>query len=1107
MSRCPSCGHENQHGARFCSQCAAPLAETAPAPREERKVVTVVFADLVGFTSRAEQLDPEDVRAMLSPYYARLRTELERYGGTVEKFIGDAVMALFGAPAAHEDDPERAVRAALAIRDWVIEQEELQVRIAVNTGEALVALNARPGEGEGMASGDVVNTTARLQSAAPVNGILVGEKTYRATVSAINYRAAEPVTAKGKVEPVPVWEAIEARARLGSDLALSTRGPLIGRTREVDVLSGALAGVRRDRAAHLVTVIGVPGIGKSRLVAELFRQVSDDPSALIRWRQGRSLPYGDGVTFWALAEMVKAQAGILETDSTEQAAEKLRTAVAAVIADPSDAQWVEGHLRPLAGLGGGGAGGDRQSEAFTAWRRFFEALAEQGPLVLVFDDLQWADGNLLDFVEYLIDWVSGVPLLVICSARPELFERRDGWGGGKRNATTLSLAPLNDDETAGLISSLTERPVMPVETQQALVARAGGNPLYAEQYVRMLAERADADTLPLPETVQGIISARLDALSGEEKSLLQNAAVIGKVFWLGAVTRLGDVDSRAAERHLHTLERKDFVQRVRRSSVAEQAEYAFLHVLVRDVAYGQIPRAQRAEKHRLAAEWITALGRTEDHAEMLAHHYRSALELRRAAGQPVDASFTERAMDSIREAGDRAFSLNAYASAAGFYQFALELALPGSIHHARLLFNLGRARFSEGNADPALLIAASGELLGCDERETAAEAEAVLGELFWVRGERDRAFEHLGRATEIVEASAVSRAKAFVTSSLSRYLMLAGEDVEAIRLGREALGMADQLGLDALRGSALNNIGVSRVGSGDLGGLHDLEESIAVGVRANAPTEITRGQINLGSMLWNLGELARSSALSDEAAAVATRFGLAGLDRWLRGGSVLHMYALGRWGEALAGADQFLVDVEAGSPHYLASGCYLTRAHIRLGRDEVPPAIADAERALELARVAKDPQNLDATLSAAAHLFHEIGMVERASALADEVLAKLPARSGLGGTRELHMLAWTVSALGRGREFINALPRRDSKWVQAAAAFAAGNLRDAADICGEMGAVTEEAHDRLWLAESFVVQNRRAEADVQLQRALAFYRSVDATRYIRQGEALLAASA
>ena len=616
-------------------------AESSPEAREERKVVTVLFADLVGFTSRAEQLDPEDVRAMLSPYYTRLRQELERRGGTVEKFIGDAVMALFGAPVAHEDDPERAVRAALAIRDGLAELNEadpkleLQVRIAVNTGEALIALGANPSEGEGMASGDVVNTAARLQASAPVNGILVGETTYRATERAIEYREAEPVAAKGKTEPVKVWEVLEPRARYGVDIGLRGRVPLVGREQELDVLLDALSRVRSESASQLVTLVGVPGIGKSRLVFELSAAVDEDPE-LIFWRQGRSLPYGEGVTFWALAEIVKAQAGILETDSAEAAVEKLRRSVKDVVADASEADWIESHLRPLVGLEDDAQPeGDRQAEAFGAWRRFFEHLAERSPLVLVLEDLHWADDGLLDFVDDLVEWASAVPLLVVCVARPELLSRRPGWGGGKPNATTLSLSPLTRDDTARLVAALLEQAVLPAELQTALLGRAEGNPLYAEEYVRMLQDRGflrredgawrfeGYDDLPLPESVQGIVAARLDALAAEEKALVQDAAVIGKVFWAGAVAAIGGLEQAAVEERLRGLGRKEFVRRERRSSVAGEDQYLFLHVLVRDVAYGQIPRAQRAAKHRAAAEWIASLSadRSEDRAEMLAHHY------------------------------------------------------------------------------------------------------------------------------------------------------------------------------------------------------------------------------------------------------------------------------------------------------------------------------------------------------------------------------------------------------------------------------------------------------------------------------------------------------
>ena len=365
----------------------------------ERKVITVLFADLVGFTSRSEQLDPEDVAAILRPYHERLRFELERWGGTVEKFIGDAVVAFFGAPVAGENDPERAVRAALAIRDWILEEGKLEARIAVNTGEALVDLDARPESGEGMATGDVVNTTARLQTAAPTNGILVGETTYRATAEAIDYLEHEPVEAKGKEEPVPVWEVVQAHARFGVDLAPETRTPLVGRDREVEVLAATLERARERRSLELITLVGVPGIGKSRLVGELFQTI-ERGGVLTYWRQGRSLPYGEAVSYWALAEMVKAHAGILETDSDDEAEAKLARAIEQLIEE--DAEWVLSHLRPLVGLGGRTAGS--QEEAFTAWRRFFEALAEEHALVLVFEDIQWADDGLLDFIEHLADW-------------------------------------------------------------------------------------------------------------------------------------------------------------------------------------------------------------------------------------------------------------------------------------------------------------------------------------------------------------------------------------------------------------------------------------------------------------------------------------------------------------------------------------------------------------------------------------------------------------------------------------------------------------------------------------------------------------------------------
>src|SRR3954454_12582967 len=541
--KCPSCGSTNTAGAKFCSECGARLAPLARA-LEERKVVTVVFCDLVGSTALAERMDPEDVRAQLSSYHASVRAELERHGGTVEKFIGDAVVAVFGAPLVHEDDAERAVRAALAIRDWALDTEGVDVRLAVNTGEALVSVEARPDAGEGLVAGDVINTAARLQTAAPVNGVLVGEKTFRATDQRIEYRERPAVTAKGKQEPVPVWEAVAARSLFGVDVDLKPATRLVGRRRELDQLLDALDRARADREPQLVTVVGVPGMGKSRLVQELSARIEAE-AELTRWRQGRSLPYGEGVSYWALGEMVKAEAGILESDAAAVAEAKLREALGRV-AREQEVDWLRTMLQPLVGIADQASTEDRRIDAFAAWRRFVEALAAERATVLVFEDLHWADDGLLDFVDSLVDWATDVPLFVVATARPELLARRPHWGGGKTNAATLSLSPLSETETAELVHVILERSVLPAAVQSAVLSRAGGNPLYAEEFARMLEERgglSDPGTIELPDSVQGLISARLDSLTRAEKEFLQDAAVLGKVFWPGALTANRDAAS------------------------------------------------------------------------------------------------------------------------------------------------------------------------------------------------------------------------------------------------------------------------------------------------------------------------------------------------------------------------------------------------------------------------------------------------------------------------------------------------------------------------------------------------------------------------------------
>jgi class 3 adenylate cyclase/tetratricopeptide (TPR) repeat protein len=1099
---CPSCGKDVSADFPFCPFCTAPLAAPLPA-REERKVVTVLFCDLVGFTQRSEAMDPEDVRALLRGYHEHLRGELERFGGTVEKFIGDAVVAVFGAPVAHEDDPERAVRAALAIRDWAREQEGLELRIAVNTGEALVTLAAAPGEG--MVAGDVVNTAARLQAAAPTNGILVGETTYRATRDRIDYREEEPVEAKGKGERVAVWEALEARARV--EVERPARAELVGREAELDALRDALERVKRGRKPQLVTLVGVPGIGKSRLVYELFRSI-EHGDELVYWRRGRSLPYGEGVSFWALGEIVKAQAGILESDAADVAERKLRDAAEAVL-DESEAGWVAQHLAALVGAGADSElAGDRREEAFAAWRRFLEGLAEQRPTVLVFEDLHWADEGLLDFVDHLVDWAAAVRLLVVCTARPELLERRPAWGGGKVNAAAVLLSPLSDDETARLVHELLGRSVLVAELQEPLLERAGGNPLYAEEFVRLLEEeRRDVE---FPESVQGIIAARLDVVAAAEKRLLQDAAVAGRVFWAGELAAIGGGDGRSVERSLHVLARREFVQREPRSSVAGETQYTFRHALVREVAYGQIPRAERAEKHRRAAEWIESLGRHEDHAEVLAYHYLSALEYARAAGADVDI-LVDPARRALRDAGDRALALNAYAVATGFYDAALDLFTEDAVQErADLLLTLGRALYAQHDERQfEVLDAARDALLALGESDRAGEADALQAEEWWLRGDGETARKYLERAERLVRERPSSASKGRVLGEVARFHMVEGTRDDAIRVGEAALAIADELGLDELRGSSLVTVGTARANS-DLGSASgDLEAALELADRVNLPRVAFRAINNLGVILaQQRGDIVGSNELFEEGMRRAARLGDRAQLGWFHHSIAFNMFWLGRFDDVLQHVDAILAD-DPRLRGYGERAAHGLRARVRLARGDIAGAIADVERALVLIRRISDFQVVNPELSSAAFVLVSLGRREDASPLVDEVLANVRGARGAGSANTTYVaLAEAAVELGRAREFldITAEARDASPWLRAARTYAAGDLERAVEVLDPLS-VPDAAWARLRAAAQLLAEGRRAEADTHLQRALAFWRSVGATRYIGQAETLLAATA
>ncbi|HXH97606.1 MAG TPA: adenylate/guanylate cyclase domain-containing protein, partial [Gaiellaceae bacterium] len=961
MAVCPSCGTENPERAKFCNECAAPLAEVAPTPAlEERKVVSVLFCDLVGFTAASEQADPEDVRARIRPYHARLRAEIERYGGTVEKFVGDAVMAVFGAPVAHEDDAERAVRAALTILEAIEELNDadpglsLQVRVGINTGEAVVALGARPELGEGFVTGDVVNTASRLQGAAPVNAVVVSEQTYRQTERIFEYERLEPVAVKGKSEPVDLYRAVEARARFGADLIRTTETLFVGREVEKTLLQGLFDRCARDSSVELVTLVGEPGVGKSRLCAELFRYV-DDRSELISWRQGRCLPYGEGITFWALGEIVKSHAGVFESDSPEVAAAKLER----VLPDVEERDWLRARLLPLLGIDSGQSAS--REESFQAWRRFVESIAAAGPAVVVVEDLHWADAALLDFLSYLAEWAEGVPLLLLCTARPELFEAHATWGAGTRNSHTINLSPLSESETSELVQGLLEQTVSdPVRL--AILERAGGNPLYAEEFVRLVADRGlgeSGEALAFPDSVQALIAARLDTLSPERKSLLQDAAVVGKVFWAGAIAAMGEQDEREVELALHELSRKELVRSARRSAMEGEAEYAFWHVLVRDVAYGQIPRAARARKHRAAAAWIGAKAgdRAEDLADVLAYHYQEALELARATGDAATASeLLPEARRMLVLAGDRALALD-HAAAEGFYRRALALYEDDDAEQAALLVKAGRtaamlsARRAEEDARRAAdLYLSAGDELG------AAEALLDLSKYVSYRGDDAEELGLMQEARRLVERHPPGRLSALLLLREAGNAMMAGRAAECLELADAAIALADDLGEPAVAMSALQFRGNARTELGDLEGLEDLRRSIELSLEASQFASAGIGYLNLADATWFSIGAREGLELHEATQAFDESRGFRGGVMWSKAESTWMLFDLGRWDEIIAITDELGAVAEEIGPGQARLLGLPYRALVLERRGDPDGAAAVVDQLLPKARAAADLQ-------------------------------------------------------------------------------------------------------------------------------------------------------
>jgi class 3 adenylate cyclase len=841
---CPACGSPAEPGDRFCGTCGNPLtAEAGVAAADgrsagpgaeagqsgagaptERRVVSVLFADLVGFTALSADRDPEAVREFLDGYFALARERIGRYGGTIEKFIGDAVMAVWGTPVAHEDDAERAVRAALDLLDAIGELRApdgsaIAVRGAVMTGEAAVAIGR---DGQAMVAGDLVNTASRLQSLAPPGSVLVGEATVHASESAIVYEPAGDQVLRGKGLPVAAWKAVRVVAgRGGFGRTARLEAPFVGRDDELRLLKELLHATARERRARLVSVLGIAGIGKSRLAWELEKYI-DGLVEVVYWHQGRSPAYGDGVAFWALGEMVRGRARIAESDPPDVARAKLTAMAEEYLVDLDERARVEPRLAALLGLGGETSG--TAEELTAAWRTLFERIADRGTTVLVFEDLHWADAGLLDFIEGLLSASRNRPILVLALARPELIEDRPGFGATVRNHTRLDLAPLTDEAMDMLLLGLV--PGIPQAALRTIRDRAAGIPLYAVETVRMLLDQgrlnesegrfrlvSDLGSLAVPESLQALLGARLDTLDEPARELVGFASVLGLSFTVDALVALADRPEAEVRRRLDGLVAREVFQFDDDPSSPERGQFQFIQGVLREVAYTRLARRERLARHLAAAHYYEAEA-GEERAGIVACHYQDAL-----SSAPEDADRKElatQARTALEAAATRSSAIGAHASAAGYLGDAVALtddeANRSRLNEARSI-TLGAA----GLIDEAASLSRELVELGRQRGDRGLEARAAIGLTASLlasgrpsdaRREAESIRASLGRFAD-EEPDGIR-----LTAEVARAQLMSGDHAAALKLIEATLPIAERLGLREVMAHLLPSWGWALNGDG-----------------------------------------------------------------------------------------------------------------------------------------------------------------------------------------------------------------------------------------------------------------------------------------------------
>lgn len=1141
---CPACGMPAERG-RFCMECGTAIdaasVRTAPAaaqPVTERKVTSVLFGDLVGFTTLSESRDAEDVRELLSAYFELCRTVISRYGGTVEKFIGDAVMAVWGVPVAHEDDAERAVRAGLEIVTAIadmgadLQAPDLAMRVGIVTGEVAVTLGAT---GQGMVAGDAVNTAARVQSAATPGRVWVDDTTRSLSSAAISFAAAGAHTLKGKAEPVPLWEAGTVVADVGGRHRMDgLEAPLTARERELRLVKELFHAAEESGRPRLVVVDGEPGVGKSRLAWE-FEKYTDGLTASTWWHRGRCLAYGDGVAFWALAEAVQGRLGVAEGDDKAVIAEKLDQALEQFVPDRTERDWLRPRLAVLIGAGGSGFA---REDLFAAWTAFFEYLAAARggdgatPVVLVIDDAQHADEGLLDFLDHLLSTASGA-VFVLALARPELLARRPDLGG--RRTTVIRLDPLDDVAMGRLVEGLVEG--LPPVTRAALVGRAEGVPLFAVETIRALVDReavirlngryvpadgveVDLDAIGAPASLQALIAARLDALDPTERRVVTDASVLGAAFTRGGLASLAaDVDD--LDSVLDSLLRKEIIALTTDRFSAEAGQYRFVQAMVRQVAYGTQSRRDRKRRHLLAADYLDSEQDAADLAVVIAQHLLDAIDAS-GARDPDRDELARRARALLEAGAARARALGSHIEAqrhlekalartasadpavlARIHHAAAEAALDagdyaGAIEHARTATKLfdqleQPAEAGRAAATHAMALAWQGDNTGAikiagprwEALETTDDADAALLALANCLafahaglGRYDAMAPYADRAMLVAEAANDPTALSQALRQMARRYSVRGAQVTALALARAAAEIARDRGLwDALSMALVIQVSIQL--SRDLAGaLANSQEGMAAARRSGVRATIDSSLTNHLLAHWVAGRLTGArdllASFAHEPKDPTLRLALRGISSWID-------VALGH--EADAPANTEIEDAETFDDAYSLAWAGHTRMLQALDGGDTAAAARIAEHTL--------PHVLAAFDLADEFVFHWPALVLAALADGDADLAErlmepvATARAALPpylDAQRLRLRGLVRAARGGGPDRIEA------------------DLRAGVAGLASFGAAADAARAEEELARWLVSQGRVDEAESLLARVRASYEEIGARGWLAQLE-------